>query len=181
MGHSMGGAEVLYYAAYGPLDVRRHIVGYLAESPWIVLDQAAQPSRALVVAGRLAAKVIPKRQMVQKVDARLVSRDEAVCQAFEKDDLCHDRGTFEGFAGMLARAAELDAGLAGLADGKGEDEQYRVWVGHGSGDLVTSYEASKKFVASLGVTDKEFKAYDGWFHKCKFWTIHKSYLSPIFE
>jgi acylglycerol lipase len=181
MGHSMGGAEVLYYAAHGPLDVRRQIVGFLAESPWIVLDQTTQPSRALVLAGRLAARVIPKRQMVQKVEARFMSRDEAVCQAFEKDDLAHDRGTFEGFAGMLARAAELDAGLARLADGKGEGEQYRIWVAHGSGDRVTSYEASKQFVARLDVTDKEFKTYDGWFHKCKFWMIHEIDLRHLNE
>lgn len=167
MGHSMGGAEVLYYAVHGPLDVRRHIVGFLAESPWIALDQATQPSKALVMASRLAARIIPKRQMMQKVEAGLVSRDKEVCQEFEKDDLCHDMGTFEGFAGMLARAADLDTGLVAPADGKGEGHQYRIWVGHGSGDRVTSFEASERFVNRLGVTDKEFKAYDGWFHKCE--------------
>lgn len=165
MGHSMGGAEVLYYAVYGPPDVKRHIVGFLAESPWIALDKATQPSKALVMASRLAARIFPKRQMVQKIEAGLVSRDKDVCQEFEKDELCHDMGTFEGFAGMLARAADLDNGLAAPADGTEEGHQYRIWVGHGSGDRVTSYVASERFLNRLAVTDKEFKAYDGWFHK----------------
>lgn len=164
----MGGAEVLYYAVNGPADVRKHIVGFLAESPWIMLDQATQPSKALVMVSRLAARIIPKRQMVQRIEAGLVSRDKDVCQEFEKDELCHDMGTFEGFAGMLARAAELDSGLVAPADGKGEGRQYRIWVGHGSGDRVTSFEASERFVNRLAVTDKEFKAYDGWFHKREF-------------
>ncbi len=167
MGHSMGGAEVLYYAMHGPQDVRRHIAGYLAESPWIILDEATQPSTALVVAGRLVATIMPKRQMMQKVDARLVSRDKAVCDAFEKDELCHDMATLEGLAGMLARAADLNAGSDVLADGKGDGQQYRIWVGHGSNDRVTSHEASKRFVERLRVTDKQFKSYDGWFHKCE--------------
>jgi acylglycerol lipase len=66
---------------------------------------------------------------------------------------------------MLARAADLHAGSEALADGKGNGQQYRVWVGHGSKDRVTSHEASKRFVERLRVTDKQFKSYDGWFHK----------------
>lgn len=177
----MGGAEVLYYAVHGPLDVRRHIVGFLAESPWIALDQATQPSKALLVASRLAATIIPKRQLVQKIKAKLMSRDEAVCQAFENDELSHDMGTFEGFAGMLTRAADLDSGLAAPTDGKGEGQQYRIWVAHGSGDRVTSYEASKRFVARLGVVDKDFKTYDGWFHKCKAEMIFEPFSKDLIQ
>lgn len=164
----MGGAEVLYYSVHGPPDVRRHIVGFLAESPWIALDKATQPSKALVVASRIAAKIVPRRQMLQKVKAELVSRDKDVCREFERDELCHDMGTFEGFAGMLTRAAELDNGLVAPADDDREDHQYRVWVGHGSRDRVTSYEASERFLSRLAVVDKEFKSYDGWFHKREF-------------
>lgn len=168
MGHSMGGAEVLYYAAHGPLDVRRHIVGYLAESPWVQLDPAVQPSWALLMASRLAARWIPKRQMLQKIEARLVSRDKVVCEEFEKDELCHDIATFEGFGGMLVRAAKLDAGLAAPADGKREGLQHRIWVAHGSEDRITSCEASHRYVTRLEVIDKEFKTYDGWYHKREF-------------
>ena len=63
MGHSMGGAEVLQWAARGPSDMRSQIRGYLAESPYLALHHSAQRGRLVVTAGRLAAKVLPKRQM----------------------------------------------------------------------------------------------------------------------
>ena len=63
MGHSMGGAEVLQWAARGPFDMRSQIRGYLAESPYLALHHSAQPSRLVAKAGRLAAKVVPRRQM----------------------------------------------------------------------------------------------------------------------
>ena len=63
MGHSMGGAEVLQWAARGPFDMRSQIRGYLAESPYLALHPSAQPSRFVAKAGRLAAKVVPRRQM----------------------------------------------------------------------------------------------------------------------
>ena len=63
MGHSMGGAEVLQWAARGPPDMRSQMRGYLAESPYLALHPSAQPGRFTATAGRLAAKVLPKRQM----------------------------------------------------------------------------------------------------------------------
>lgn len=168
MGHSMGGAEVLHYAARGPLVVRRRIVGYLVESPWISLHKATQHSTALVFAGKLAAMVMPKWQMVQHVDAQWVSRDKEVCKAYLADDLCHDTGTLEGLAGCLARAAELEKGVVVLEDGVSEGQlPLRVWLGHGTADRVTSFKASQNFMNRLAAKDKEFRVYDGWYHKCK--------------
>lgn len=168
MGHSMGGAEVLHYAVRGPKDIRRRITGYVIESPWIALHPAAQPSRVVVIAGRLAAKVVPRRQMVQKVEERWVSRDEEVCKAYKNDELCHDTGTLEGLAGMLDRAAELDRGEVMLSDEEGG--LCRIWMGHGNQDRVTSFEASERYMQRLAVRDKEFKTYNGWYHKCEFET-----------
>ena len=107
-----------------------------------------------------------------------MSRDEEECAAYAADPLCHDTCTLEGMAGCLARAAELDLGgvvLTDLGDGEGEGEGggCRLWVGHGTEDRVTSFEASERFVKRLGIKDKEFKAYEGWYHKCEFfeeWT-----------
>ena len=65
MGHSMGGAQVLQYAVRGPDEVRRKLTGYLAESPFIALHPDSQPAWFTVVAGRLAARLLPKRQMFQ--------------------------------------------------------------------------------------------------------------------
>ncbi|KAK5013593.1 hypothetical protein LTR60_003787, partial [Cryomyces antarcticus] len=53
MGHSMGGAEVLTYAAQGAPELRARLRGVLAESPFVALHPATRPFRATVLAGRL--------------------------------------------------------------------------------------------------------------------------------
>ncbi|KAF1991897.1 alpha/beta-hydrolase [Aulographum hederae CBS 113979] len=167
MGHSMGGAEILTYAAEGPASIRAHIRGYLAESPFIAFAPAMKPSPVLVFLGRLAGKVLPRRQMKNPIKPELVSRDEAVCQAYREDELCHDTGTLEGLAGMIARARGLEGGEILVGDKAGEGERTRLWVGHGTGDLICDYEGTKRWFDKLGegIEDKEFKSYEGWYHK----------------
>ncbi len=162
MGHSMGGAEILTYAALGPPAIRAQISGYIAEAPLIALHPDSQPSRLKVFLGRMAGWWLPERQMVQRLEAKWLCRDESVCEAWVADELCHDTGTLEGLSGILGRGEDLEWGRV-----KVEDEGVRVWVGHGTRDMVTSFEASRRWVEGLRVRDKEFKAYDGWFHKCR--------------
>ena len=166
MGHSMGGGEVLHYAVRGPAEIRKQITGYLVESPFIALHEVSQPSRATVFAGKLAAKFVPNMHMNNRLEAKWVSRDEQVVKDYVADELCHDTGTLEGLAGMLQRAEELDKGEVKFQDREG----VRLWVAHGSGDHATSYTASARFVKRLDLKDLEFKRYDGWYHKRKFYT-----------
>ena len=166
MGHSMGGAEILQYAACGPEDVRAQIRGYLAESPYLTLHPSSQPSRFTVATGKLAARIMPKKQMVQKLESKWQSRDPAVNKEWADDELCHDTGTFEGLEGMIARGNELDKDIVVVRDNAGQGQTVSVWIGHGNGDRVTSYEASKNWFDRLDVKDKEFKTYEGWYHKC---------------
>jgi len=161
MGHSMGGAQVLQYAARGPIEVRGKLRGYLAESPFIAFHKDAQPAWLTVVAGRLAARILPRRQMVQKLDATAMSRDPKVCEEYAKDELCHDTGTLEGLAGLLERAEELEKGKVAIEDGEGVS----IWVGHGTGDKVCSSEATQSLMGRLPIKDKKLTTYDGWFHK----------------
>ena len=110
MGHSMGGGQVLCYAAQGPQDVRKHIRGYLLESPFVDFDQKSKPSSIQVFAGRLAGKVLPRKQLVNKLDPALLSRDQEIGKRFEADELCHNTGTLEGLAGLLDRTSQLASG-----------------------------------------------------------------------
>ena len=93
MGHSMGGAEILTYIAEGPADVRCHFRGYLAESPFVVIDPKTKPSGVTVFFGRLGGKLLPHFQMKQPIDAKLLSRDPQVQKDYVEDKLCHDTGT----------------------------------------------------------------------------------------
>ena len=172
MGHSMGGAEILQYGARGPTDIRAQIRGYIAESPYIALHPSTQPNRMTVIGGRMVAKIVPRRHMYQKLDAKWVSRDEEVCRDYNEDPLCHNTGTLEGLAGMLDRAHELNTGAVMPTEG-------RYWIGHGDADHVTSYDASKGFFERLKVSDKEFKTYPGWYHQCE-WDLSQENLVKLF-
>ena len=101
--------------------------------------------------------------MVQRLDREAMSRDPEVCREYDADELCHDTGTLEGLAGMLQRGEELDKGEVQIAD----RDEVSVWVGHGTGDRVCSFEATQRLVRRMDVRDKEFRIYDGWFHKCE--------------
>ena len=153
----MGGGEILQYSARGPPEVRKHIVGYLASAPLIAVADGSKPLKITVVAGRLAAKVFPHAQMVQKLDGEYLCRDKQVVENWEKDPLCHNTGTLEGLAGMLDRGEELETG-------KVVPEGCRIWLGHGNADRVTSFAASERFMGKLKVTDKEFRIYAGFYH-----------------
>ena len=163
MGHSMGGAEVLHYAARGPSIVTKQIRGFICESPLIAIHEDTRPSRLTVVSGRLAAKIVPKWKMMQKIEPKFLSRDEKVCQEFMADELCHNTGTLEGLAGMLQRGEELDSGKVRFDD----LSDCSLWVGHGTEDQVTSFKATERFVSRLHVKDKTFQSYQGYFHKRK--------------
>ncbi|KAF2867096.1 Alpha/Beta hydrolase protein [Massariosphaeria phaeospora] len=165
MGHSMGGGEVLCYAAQGPAEVRKHIRGYLLESPFVDFSPESKPSFVTVFFGRVAGKLLPQRQMVNKLDAKLLSRDPAVCKRLEEDELGHDTGTLEGLSGLLDRTHSLASGKLKIGDTAGEGGVTRIWFGHGDKDGITNYHASKQLAERIEAKDKEFKTYEGWYHR----------------
>jgi acylglycerol lipase len=126
----------------------------------------SQPSGFKVWAGKLAARIAPSRQLLQKFDSTYMSRDVQVRKDWEEDELCHDTGTLEGLAAMLTRAANLAAlGEGKKVPGLKLDPGCPVWLGHGSEDRVTSFDASKRLFEKLKVEDKTFKTYNGAYHK----------------
>jgi acylglycerol lipase len=168
MGHSMGGAEVLCYMAQGDADVIKNVRGWLFEAPFISFHAHTKPSVVTVFMGRLAGKVLPKRQMLFKLDEKTLSRDESVQKAFVEDDLCHDTGTLEGLASNLDRATGLETGKIRIPTDAGEGGKTRMWMSHGNQDGVCDCRGTNKVYNLLdGIDDKELKIYDGWFHKRK--------------
>lgn len=156
----MGGQETLQFAAKGPPELRKCIAGFLTSGPYIALDPRSQPNSFTVMAGRLVAKLLPKRQMLTKLESKYMCHDEAICKDWEADELCHNTGTLEGLAGMLDRAEELNTGKIVFEEGDG----VRLFIGHGKADMVTSWEASERFVERQKITDKTLKLYEGCYH-----------------
>ncbi|KAF7508021.1 hypothetical protein GJ744_009918 [Endocarpon pusillum] len=177
MGHSMGGGEVLLLSLLqSQQDQVPPISGILLESPYIALHPSAQPSTFTIRAGTLAAKILPKYPRLEKLDAKKVCRDPQVCRDWEEDELCHDTGTLEGLAEMVQRAADLTSLANGqtvrglglkttLGIQQPGSESLPIWIGHGTGDLVTSCLHSQTMFEKLDVKDKSIKLYEGAYHK----------------
>lgn len=167
MGHSMGGAEILHYAATGPSDVLSQIRGFISSAPLIALHPSTRPFRATVLAGRLAGHILPKFQLVQKLEPKWLSRDAEQNKLWEQDELCHDTGTLEGLAGMLDRGIQLESFKVMPRDGAGEGGKIRLLALHGTGDHVNDFAATKAYVERSELSDKELRSYDGWYHNSK--------------
>ncbi|KAI4724227.1 alpha/beta-hydrolase [Aureobasidium sp. EXF-10728] len=165
MGHSMGGAEILHYASTGPSEILSQIRGFIASAPLISLHSDTRPFKATVYAGRLAGRVLPKFQLVQKLDSKWLSRDAEQNKLWEQDELCHDTGTLEGLAGMLDRGLQLESFKVLPKETAGEGGKTRLLALHGTSDHVNAYEATKAYVEQCSeLSDKELKSYDGWYH-----------------
>ena len=177
MGHSMGGGEILFLSLLQshPQSMPR-ISGILLEAPYIAVHPSIQPNIFTVMAARLAAKVLPKYQLVQKLDSTMVSRSQQVCRDWEADVLCHHTGTLECLLGMTQRSADLTKLAEGqtlqglglktvMGLGEHASDSVPVWIGHGTEDRGTSHVASETMLHKLDVKDKTIQLYQGAYHK----------------
>jgi acylglycerol lipase len=169
----MGGAEVLTWINEGAGDLKKHIRGYLLESPFVAFNAQSKPSHFTVVMGRLLGRILPNRQMVFKLDAKLISRDPDTVHQFETDPLCHDTGTLEGLAGNLDRANGLNDGMIPIPSHaaevyKNDGGRTKIFLSHGTGDGICDYHGTEGVYQRLdAVDDKVLKLYDGWYHRRK--------------
>lgn len=165
LGHSMGGGQALMLAcdpAYQD-DVVRPVRGWLLESPFIGFAPENNPGSLKVMVSRVVARVMPHRQMLNRLPPETLSQDPAVVKSIAEDELMHNTGTLEGLSGLLDRVTSLSSGAVrptGTA-------LRSLWVGHGTLDKATDFDSSKRYFEKYcdAVPDKEFKVYEGWFHQ----------------
>jgi acylglycerol lipase len=185
----MGGGQVLHYilnpaspyhkqssspsSANGDQD-QVTLAGVLTFSPFIALHPSSRPLAITVVLGRIAGKLLPRFQLRNPLDPNLLCRDEQVSADYVADPLCHDTGTLEGLAGLLDRAAWLErlpssssssSSASSSSYTASKDAIPSIWIGHGTDDKVTSFDATRRFVDVLSVKDKSFEVYEGAYHK----------------
>jgi len=169
MGHSMGGAEVLSYLSLDPANLCSKLRGVISLAPLIALHPRARPWRVTVMAGKMAAKLLPRFQLVNKLDLQWLSHDPAKNESWGNDPLCHDTGTLLGLEHMLDRGEKLDSGEWTIGEGKNEGGKTRVLVLHGDEDHVNDFKGSERYVReSISCQDKELKRYEGFYHNSKY-------------
>lgn len=157
----MGGGEAITLASDPQYaELMGSIRGWVLESPFIDFPKGFAPNSVEVFLGRLAGKLLPHMKRLSPLPPENLTRDPEVIKSLKEDKLLHDTGTLEGLSGMLERTEALAKGKTKLNKGVRS-----IWLGHGTKDMGTSYEASKQWIEKCGVQDKEFKTYEGWYHQ----------------
>jgi acylglycerol lipase len=161
MGHSMGGGIAIALASLPEYQALvKDIRGLILESPYIALPTPIQPSRLTAAVGRVASKFLPHYQLFGRVPVTYYSRDPAVMRNKEEDELCHATGTLEILSSMMDRAANIDSGAYKLSK-----DVTSLVLYHGTGDQVTSFDASKRWIERQeDIPDITFKPFEGWSH-----------------
>jgi len=149
-GHSLGGNLVLNYLLKEKPDVK----GVIITSPWIKL--AFEPSKVLIMLGKLSRKIAPSFTQSSKLNASHISRNKKVVEKYTNDPLVHDQISSE--MGMSI----MDAG-DWLLNGK-KKTHVPLLLMHGSGDQITSFETSKQFSSNIE-GDVTFKEWEGFYHE----------------
>lgn len=150
-GHSMGGNLVLNHL----LRKKPKVKGVVVTGPWIKL--AFEPSKFLVMLGKLSRKIAPSFTQGSNLDASHISRDKEVVKKYVNDPLIHDQISSE--MGMCI----MDAG-EWLLNGSDKNISTPLLVMHGSGDQITSHKASEEFCSKV-TGDISFKSWEGFYHE----------------
>jgi alpha-beta hydrolase superfamily lysophospholipase len=151
LGHSMGGTIALAHAIERPAAW----TGLVLSGPSV--DPTAGVSRALVVAGRLAARVAPAAPVVSLDDSG-VSRDPEVLAAYRADPLVHHGKLTARLASELVdRAALFEDQVGGLA--------LPVLVLLGGDDKLVPPDGMRRLFTRIGSADKRLLEYPGAAHE----------------
>ena len=149
-GHSMGGTIVLTQAYFS----RDKVAGYIVTSPWIQL--AFEPSKLKVALGSMVKEIFPGLTQPTGLDANLISHDATEVEKYKIDPLVHGKITTGAYFEIKKYGAALLTNAHKL--------RYPVLLMHGSGDQITSSEASRQLAEKRSdlITYKE---YAGLYHE----------------
>ncbi len=151
LGHSMGGAIALQYAAANP----RGIDGLIVSAPAVGLNFVV-PTWKRMMGSALSALPFPL-PMDNGLDPRNLSRDEAVVFAYSHDPLVHRKITVQWFRAFLA-AMERAREAAPLIS-------VPVLMQAGSDDRIVAPDSVREIFSRLTIKDKTFIAYPGCRHE----------------
>ncbi len=150
LGHSMGGNVLLNYL------LRRNpkINGAIVSAPWLKL--AFDPPAIQVKLAKVVSGILPGLVQSSKLDVNTISRDKAEVKRYVDDPLVHDKISTAFFVGVH-EAGEWALDHAG-------DLKVPVLLYHGTGDKLTSHDASKAFAEKAG-SNVTFNSLDGYYHE----------------
>ena len=150
LGHCLGGVAALDYCTRHPEGLQ----GVIASSP--AIGKTGVPP-VLWVLARIFNRVWPRFSLDNRLDISNFSRDPAVVKAFKNDPLFHTRGTAR--LGMEVRH------VAKWIHAHSGDLRMPLLIVHGTDDKIASPDGSREYFQNVIFDDKEFREYEGGYHK----------------
>jgi alpha-beta hydrolase superfamily lysophospholipase len=151
LGHSLGGLIETYYL----LDHQKEFTGAVVSAPSIKIQDTISPMT--ITMGKLLSKITPKAGLLA-LDAKAVSKDPAVVEAYVTDPLVYT-------GKITARlAAEMLRAMQRVTDEVGTISLPMIIV-QGKADKLVDPSGAQMLYDKSGSTDKTLKMYDGLYHE----------------
>ncbi|MFP2994977.1 lysophospholipase [Spongiivirga sp. MCCC 1A20706] len=148
-GHSMGGNLVINYT----LRIEPGVKGTIASSPYLRL--AFKPPSWKMSIGKLFYKIAPSITLSAGLEVNHLTRDKVEVEKYKNDPLVHDK------VSPMFTFPIMEAGEWAITNS--EHLSTPMLVAHGTGDKVTSHEASKEF--AKGSPKASLQLFDGGYHE----------------
>lgn len=166
-GHSMGGHLSLQYAFReerlrqegAPRPHNLPLSGAIIDAPWVKL--AFEPPAIKVFFGRLIGRVLPWVALDNGLEPKKLTRDPKMVDDYVNDPLVHRKISGATFLAINDGCQKMHAGQAGPF----ATLKMPIFLIHGTGDQILSYEASKTFMEQLQAQDKTHITVDGGYHE----------------
>jgi len=154
IGHSMGGL-IAVLAALKP-EVAKELKGLMVSSGAFkpALDTVQSIKKSI---GTVLARFAPAATVPAGLDVKLISRDEAVVQAYVNDPLVHGKVSLKMGVELFATGDRLINEASRIT--------LPILVFHGDADGIATVEGSKKFFQAISSQDKTIKIYPGFYHE----------------
>ena len=150
-GHSMGSLVVLDFLVKQPPRLRGAIVS------GVLLEPGKVANPLLVAVARLLSSYQPTFSLKLGLDARALSRDLAVVEAYRKDPLVHNRASARWGNEVLKTIATVKAQAKRIID--------PLLILHGEADTINRVEGAHWLFREVSSSDKELRVYPGGYHE----------------
>jgi alpha-beta hydrolase superfamily lysophospholipase len=165
-GQSMGGNLALNYC----LRRQPELAGVISSSPWLRLYSPLPPIVHAV--GYALGKFFPSLIIPNGINARELSQNRTVSDAYEKDPLVHGKISLNTYR-IITESGEWAISNATKLHSP-------LLLMHGSSDRITSIEASRQF-SENSTGNCTFKTWEGLFHELHNEPEHETILEFIFK
>ena len=150
-GHSMGAQVVANFC------IKRNptVAGVILSSPFF--QPGFVPPAIKLFAGKIMRNLVPTFSLPSGLDVNSISRDKDEVKKYSNDPLVFDSISSKMGIELIEFGAEAIENAAKLT--------LPTLIFHGTADKLTSYDATKRFVANAG-KNVTFISYDGLYHEC---------------